>query len=403
MGQFTLMLSLPMLVALAVVAAGQAPPPYREPDGHPAPSNVPGQAFPRILSDLRVTFRVTAPNAREVLVEPFDSSGLGSREFPMARGADGVWSVTTSPVRPGFHYYELVVDGYHCADRNSETFYGWFRQISGLEVPDPMLDFYEARKAPHGNVRAVYYHSKVTGSLRRAFVYTPPGYDGTRGRYPTLYLQHDEGESESGWSNQGRANFILDNLISEGRAVPMLVVMDNGYANLADGVAAAPRNVKLPRSWRSVSAFERVLLEDLIPTIDRDFRTVADADHRALAGHFMGGTQALDIGLQHMDRFRWLGCFSGMHRPFDSAFGVLANPGEANRKIRLLWLGNGSGDGTLRDGESAHMLLEHRGVRHVWFTCPGSHEWQVWRKHLNAFAPLLFRARPGSLAGSDRN
>ena len=195
------------MLAFAAVAAGQGAPPDLQ--GRPAPSNVRGKAYPRILGDLRITFRVTAPNAKEVLVAPHSSdSGLGPRPYPMTRGADGAWTVTTPPVRPGFHYYELIVDGYHTTDPNSETYFGWGQQTSGLEVPDPTLDFYEAKNVPHGEVRAIWYHSAVTGKPRRAFVYTPPGYDAGRARYPALYLQHGAGESERGWSNQGRANFI---------------------------------------------------------------------------------------------------------------------------------------------------------------------------------------------------
>ena len=149
----------------------------------------------------------------------------------MARAADGSWMVTTPPVVPGFHYYELIVDGFHCPDVNSESYFGWGQQSSGLEVPDPNLDFYNVKDVPHGEVRTVWYRSSVTGMARRALVYTPPGYDRTQDRYPVLYLQHGAGESERGWTNQGRANFILDNLLAEKRVVPMMVVMDNGYAD----------------------------------------------------------------------------------------------------------------------------------------------------------------------------
>jgi enterochelin esterase family protein len=366
-----------LLLCAPAAAGAQAPA-----EGVPAPSNVRGRAYPRIHPDLRVTFQVRAPDAREVLVAPRNrDSGLGLEPYKMTKGADGVWTVTTPPVRPGFHYYELVVDGFRCPDPNSETFFGWAQQTSALEVPDPALTFYDARDVPHGEVRAVWYHSKVTGQPRRAFVYTPPGYDTGRERYPVLYLQHGAGESERGWSAQGRANFIMDNLIADRRVVPMLVVMDHGYADLPGQEAGA----------RGSNAFARVVLENLVPHIDRHFRTRADADHRAIAGLSMGAGQAVSIGLANLDRFRWIGAFSGGMRNFNAAEGPLANPAEANRRIRLLWIGCGTEDALYANNEQAHAALERAGIRHQWFSGPGSHEWQVWRKHLYAFAPLLFR------------
>ncbi len=382
MGQFTILLALSLLTTCAIAAAGQQPA-SPEPEGAPAPSNVRGRAYPRVLPDLRVSFRVVAPTAREVLVSPHSrDSGLGPMPYSMTRGADGAWTVTTPPVRPGFHYYELIVDGLHCTDPSSETFFGYGQQTSALEVPDPMLDFYEPRAVPHGDVRAIWYSSSVTGKVRRAYVYTPPGYDAGRKRFPVLYLQHGAGESERGWSAQGRANFIMDNLIAAGQTMPMLVVMDNGYADLPKG--------STPAAGQAAGVFGRVVLEDLIPMIDRQFRTVPDPEHRAIAGLSMGGGQALALGLQHLDRFRWIGCFSGAIGGFDAGSGPLADPQAANRKIRLLWIGCGVGDGLYPICERAHAGLDLAGIRNVWFSGPGSHEWLVWRKHLHAFAPLLF-------------
>ena len=389
-----LLLLVPLLLSLASMVIAQ---PSGEGDGVPAPSNVRSRAYPRILPDLRVVFRVIAPSASEVQVAPKGSdSGLGPRPYPLTKGADSVWAVTTPPVRPGFHYYELIIDGVHCTDPSSETYFGWGQQTSGLEVPDPSLDFYEPKSVPHGDVRAVWYPSKVSGKVRRAFVYAPPGYDSSRKRYPVLYLQHGAGESERGWSNQGRANFILDNLIAGGKAVPMLVVMDNGYADPPAGSMRPPGP-----GGRAPNLFGRVVLEDLIPTIDREFRTVADADHRALAGLSMGGGQALDIGLNNLDKFHWIGCFSGAVGNFDAKSGALANPAEANRKIKLLWIGCGIDDGLYHACERAHTSLDLAGIRNKWFSGPGAHEWQVWRKHLHAFAPLLFQSSPTGVAAVD--
>jgi enterochelin esterase family protein len=277
----------------------------------------------------------------------------------------------------------LIVDGFHCPDSNSETYFGWAQQTSGLEVPDPALHFYDERAVPHGRVEAVFYPSSVTGKTRRAFVYTPPGYEGSRKRYPVLYLQHGAGESERGWSNQGRMNWIMDNLLGENAVVPMLVVMDHGYADLSPGATDEAK----------AGAFGRVLLEDLIPLIDHQFRTRAHPEHRALAGLSMGGGQAMRIGLAHPETFRSIGIFSGAVRNFDLKSGPLADVKAANERLRLLWIGCGQQDGLYPASEQLHLALEKAGIRHQWFSGPGSHEWQVWRKHLHAFAPLLFRDR----------
>jgi len=212
-------------------------------EGVPAASNVPGQGFPRVGSELRASFRIKAPEAKRVVVRIG-----GSQDVPMTKGVDGVWAVTTGPLVPGFHYYWFVVDGVIVEDPGSEGFYGWGRMGSGIEIPEKGADYYEAKEVPHGEVRAVWYFSKITGAWRRCFVYTPAGYDGDQAvRYPVLYLQHGSGEDERGWSTQGRMNFIMDNLIAEGRAKPMIVVMDRGYAIRAgEGGGATTRAATRP-------------------------------------------------------------------------------------------------------------------------------------------------------------
>src|SRR5215469_533312 len=217
------------LLALALLACGLAG--ARADDAKPATSNVARAGYPRIHPDRRVTFRLRAPDAKGVKVQPGGAdNGLGKGPYEMERSDDGNWTVTIPPAVPGFHYYWLVVDGVAVNDPGSETFFGYGKPTSGVEVPEKGVDFYDAKDVPHGEVRAFWYHSRVTGKPRRAFVYTPPGYDAGKGRYPVLYLQHGAGEDERGWTTQGRANFILDNLIAAGRARPMLVVMDRGYA-----------------------------------------------------------------------------------------------------------------------------------------------------------------------------
>jgi enterochelin esterase family protein len=212
-----------------------------EPEGRPAPSTVRGKEFPRIHADRRVTFRVNAPAAKQVAVagRAADSGMNGNTPYEMKQIKDGVWEVTTAPLRPGFQYYELIIDGIHMNDPSSEAYFGWGQPTSGLEVPDEGLDFYTEKDVPRGEVRIQPYLSKTTGEFRRAYVYTPPGYDAQSGtRYPVLYLQHGAGENETSWTWQGKANVILDNLIAGRKARPMIVVMDHGYAVKAGQTAA---------------------------------------------------------------------------------------------------------------------------------------------------------------------
>jgi enterochelin esterase-like enzyme len=355
----------------------------------PAPSNVRGGEYPKIAPDLRVTFRVKAPNAKSVAVagRAEDSGMNGNAPYGMTRGENGIWTVTTEPVRPGFHYYEIIIDGWHCNDPASETYFGWGQPTSGLEVPDPALDFYDIKDVPHGDVRACWYRSRVTGTTRRVVVYTPPGYDRKpKQRFPVLYLQHGAGESERAWTAQGRVNFILDNLIAAGKARPMVIVMENGYAVNADAVAG-------PGS-RGNGAFPELVVKDLVPFIDSNFRTLADRNHRAVAGLSMGAGQAMQIGLGNPDLFAYVAGLSGGVRNFDpqtSFGGIFFDPVAANKRFRLLWLGCGTEDRLYSSGIGLHDALTASGIRHVWFEGPGSHEWQVWRKHLNDIAPRLFQ------------
>ncbi len=352
-------------------------------DSQPASTNVRGAEYPRVHTDARVTFRCKAPGAAKVQLQPGgDDNGLGKGPMEMTRGADGVWSLTTPPVVPGFHYYWFLVDGVAVNDPASETFFGWGRQTSGIDVPEPGADFYAARDVPHGDVRIRWYLSKTTGAWRRAYVYTPAPYDRQpRKRYPVLYLQHGAGEDERGWTVQGRAHFILDNLIAAGQAKPMIVVMDQGYA-------AAPGQP---------NAFEQVMLQDLIPMIDRTYRTVAKREQRALAGLSMGGGQALQIGLTHLDTFAWIGAFSAPPRvgpDLKTAYnGAFADAAAFNKKVRLFWMGAGTGEARFHQSAQAlHETFEKAGIRNVFYVSQGTaHEWQTWRRHLHQFAPLLFQ------------
>jgi enterochelin esterase-like enzyme len=403
------------LLPLSVMAQGQPPAPG---DSSPASTNVPGAAYPRITPDLRVIFRIQAPEAQKVEFE------LG-KHYAAQKDAEGFWTATTDPQAPGFHYYFLVIDGVRVSDPASESFYGWGRQASGIEIPEQGVDYYLPKDVPHGDVRERWYHSATTGAWRRVYVYTPPGYDTDRDtRYPVLYLQHGAGEDERGWGNQGRVAFIMDNLIAERKARPMLVVMEKGYATKPGmsgaGVPAPPappqgtagRPAGAPDLSRRFQAFDEVLTKDLIPYIDSAFRTIPDRDHRALAGLSMGGFQAFSIGLDHLDLFSSIGGFSGAGGGFGGAAvdlktahnGVMADAGQFNRRVPVLFLSIGTAE-PQRMQESVrgyHDALTKAGIKTVFYESPGtSHEWLTWRRSLHEFAPLLFQ-EPGQAVSNRR-
>jgi enterochelin esterase-like enzyme len=259
------------------------------------------------------------------------------------------------------------------------------------------VHFYDVKDVPHGEVRAIWYRSKVTGKWRRANIYTPPDYDANpRTRYPVLYLQHGAGEDERAWTNQGRANFILDNLIAQSKAKPMLVVMDSGYATKASQ-AATPAQPDQAGFLARVIAFEEVILTDLVPLIDTTYRTRADCDHRAMAGLSMGGFQSLQIALGHLDMFAYIGAFSSppIGGPLDTKTaynGVFGKPSAFNARVRLLWLGAGTSEAMFHERAKAmHDALEKAGINNVFVESSGTaHEWQTWRRALHDFAPRLF-------------
>jgi len=363
-------------------------------EGRPATTNVMGAEYPRVHSDLSVTFRVEAPDAKKVQVD------LG-RLWDMERDGEGVWSVTIPGQVPGFHYYYLAIDGVRVSDPASRSFYGVGRHSSGIEIPEAGVDFYAIRDVPHGEVRSRWYLSTVTGEWRRCFVYTPPGYEtDLQARYPVLYLQHGMGEDETGWTVQGRANFILDNLIAAGQAEPMIIVMDNGYARRAG--TPAPTAPGLAGIRAAIGGFQDLMLNDVIPMIDRTYRTLADREHRAMAGLSMGGNQTCQLTLRNLDRFAWIGAFSGTGNglstdPIDPETfidGVFADGPAFNEKVRLLWIGMGTEEPDPFPGAigAFRKMLDDAGVEYVYFESPGTaHEWLTWRRDLHDFAPRLFR------------
>jgi len=323
-------------------------------DFRPATTNVWGAEYPRVDGAGRVEIRIKAPEATKLRVNFWSGP-----KMEMVKQPDGFWTVTTPPLVPGLHYYTLVVDGAEVSDPGSHAFFGGGKHASAVEVPDPGADYYAIRAVPHGQVREVWYDSKVTGTWRHALIYLPPDYDEqTKARYPVLYLQHGGGEDETGWIRQGRANFILDNLIAAGTGKPMIVVMAYGYARRAGQPAPdlTGRPVGSPERAKAMqdmaAAFEDDVTQALIPFVDATFRTIPDRDHRAMAGLSMGGMQTFHVTLNHLDLFSHIGGFSGAAGPLvlggqpldpKTAYnGVFADPTAFAKKVRLLWLGVGT-------------------------------------------------------------
>jgi enterochelin esterase-like enzyme len=381
----------------------------QEPAGfRPAETNVWAADHPRIDGAGRVAIRIKAPEAAKVRV-----SFWSGPKLELVKQPDGFWTVETPPLVPGLHYYTLTVDGAEFADPGSRAFFGGGKYASAVEIPEPGADYYSIRAVPHGQVREVWYDSKVTGSWRHALVYLPPGYDqDTKVRYPVLYLQHGGGEDETGWIRQGRANFILDNLIAEGRSQPMIVVMAYGYASRAGQAPPPPPGARAFGSPEALKAMREMtetfaadLTEALLPFVDSTFRTLPDREHRAMAGLSMGGMQTFHVTLGRLDLFSHIGGFSGAAGPL--AFGdrgkldprtdfggVMADPAAFAKKVRLLWLGVGTAEPErFRDGiRSLHASLTQAGIAHVYQESEGTdHEWQTWRRNLHDFAPRLFR------------
>jgi enterochelin esterase-like enzyme len=373
-------------------------------DFQPATTNVWGAEYPRVDRSGRVQLRLKAPDAAKVRVNFWSGP-----KAEMTRQADGFWTFTTPPLVPGLHYYTFVIDGAEVSDTGSQSFFGGGKYASAVEVAEPGSAYYSIQDLPHGQVREVWYHSKVTGSWRHALVYLPPSYETqTRQRFPVLYLQHGGGEDETGWIRQGRANFILDNLIAEGKCKPMIVVMAYGYARRAGQTApvltgppaGSPDRMKAMREM--MSAFEDDVTQALIPFIDRTFRTLKDRHHRAMAGLSMGGMQTFQITLNHLNLFSYIGGFSGAGGmlgdqkmdPRTDYNGVFADPAAFARKVHLLWVGVGTVEPErLRAAlQRLHTSLLEAKIQHIFYESPGTdHEWQTWRRCLKDFAPRLFR------------
>jgi enterochelin esterase family protein len=388
-------LTLFALISLSLFRSGLAQDVAWKDDWKPSAANIADQEYPKINSERRAQFRIKAPDAKDVSVN------IG-KPLTITKGEDGVWTITTSPLDVGFHFYRVLIDGASVADPASEIFRGGGGGglSSGIEVPTGE-DFFELKNVPHGEVRERSYFSKTTQAWRRIFVYTPPDYEqNTAARYPVLYLQHGGGEDERGWPVQGRVSAIMDNLIAEGKARPMLIVMARGYA-LKPG--EEPFRFQPPRPGekmppldhkRIFSTLDEVFINELIPLIDGTYRTKTDRVHRAMAGLSWGGMQTRTIGLGHLETFSQFGFFSG--GSIDPT--TLSDLAAFKEKAKVVFIGYGSrelSDGLNRSGDDPKAnvaTLRQAGVNAVFYVSPDTaHEWHTWRRCLHEFAPLLFQ------------
>ncbi|WP_288278047.1 bifunctional carbohydrate acetyl esterase/feruloyl esterase [uncultured Prevotella sp.] len=358
-------------------------------DAVTAENAIPGNEFPKIDSQRRAYFRIQAPQAKKVVVD------ICSKKYDMQPQGNGVFMAVTDPLPVGFHYYFLNIDGVNFIDPASETYFGCNRECGGLEVPEgPEGDYYRPQQGiAHGQVRSIYYHSPNSkfGEWRHALVYTPAEYElakNAKKRYPVLYLQHGMGEGETSWMLQGKMQHIMDNAIGKGEAVPMIVVMESGDIKQPFGGG----NNQAGRSEYGAS-FYPVLLNDLIPYIDANFRTKTDRDSRAMAGLSWGGHQTFDVALTNLDKFAWIGTFSGAIFGLDvkTAYdGVFANADEFNKKVHYMYMNWGSDD--FVNSQSIVDGLRQLGIKVDSSVSQGTgHEFLTWRRGLHEFIPHLFK------------
>jgi len=379
--------TLATITLAAVCFAAQAQTNQPADDWKSSPSNMPGQQFPQVNSEGRVRARLQAPQAQSVQL---NISGV---KFPMTKDTNGVWMGDSTPQDPGNHYYGLVVDGAEVPDPNGSFIFGSGAWRNAVEIPAADQDFYALKNVPHGQVREIYYFGKTSNTQRRCFVYTPPDYDkDPTKRFPVLYLLHGYNENETGWSHQGCAGLIMDNLIAEGKATPFIIVMENSAITIRPGFVphGAPPAGGPPRGngrgMFDFSTFEHALLEDVIPFMDANFRTMADQPHRALAGLSMGGMQTRAIALAHLDTFSHIGIFSGGSIATNEITDMIA----FKQKVKVVFVSYGSRENGAA-GKADVAALKTAGVNSVYYESPNTaHEWQTWRRSLHEFAPLLF-------------
>jgi len=357
------------------------------------PTTQQGKQYPQVNSERKVRVSIPAREAQRVQLD------IGGVKYDLKKDTSGVWIGESAPQDEGFHYYQLNIDGASVPDPGSLYFFGASRWGSGIEVPSKDQDFFAMKNVPHGQLRENQYFSKTSNSVRRVYIYTPPGYDNNNNskKYPVLYLQHGMGENETGWGNQGHANLIMDNLIAEGKATPFIIVMENSAVDLS-GMPRRPRPGSTPgqgapgpsmNSFNFAGQFERILIDDLIPYVESNFRVIADQKHRGMAGLSMGGMQTRSIVKTNPDKFSYVGLFSsGTFSPTEiKDIEVFKKAG----KLVFMSFGGRESAGAAQIGAVAEEW-NTIGIKGVSYVSPETaHEWHSWRRSLYEFAPLLFK------------
>ncbi|HEX8984421.1 MAG TPA: alpha/beta hydrolase-fold protein [Bryobacteraceae bacterium] len=358
------------LLAASLCLFAQGPPPVRSPEVQP---------------DRRVTFRLRAPNAQEVFL-----ALEGAQHAPMQKDGQGVWSLTTNPLEPDFYGYSFLVDGVGLTDpSNPVRKPNFLSQSSEVHVPGPSTLAWETNDVPHGVLHRHLYRSEVVGDQRDYYVYTPPSYNPkAKTRYPVLYLLHGFSDDAGGWTAVGRANVILDNLIAQGKAKPMLIVMPLGYGAPEILFRTGPRDPALRQ--RNIEKFRDALLTEVMPRVEKDYQVGKGRESRAIAGLSMGGAESLYVGLNALDRFAWVAAFSsgGLNNDYAAMFPSL--DAKAASQLRLLWIGCGTEDGLIASNRKLVEWLKSKDIRPTVVETPGAHTWMVWRRYLAEVAPLLF-------------
>lgn len=349
---------------------------------------------PQVNADRTITLRFRAPNAKEVVA----IGEIDGKDHPMTKDAAGIWSVTIGPLAADIYNYQFRVDGIVAMDPQNPQVklgFGAFPPASLVEVPADGLAFDDAKPVPHGTVRLETYDSKTVGAPRSLWIYTPPGYDKGTQKYPVFYLLHGSGTIDSSWILTGRENIIMDNLLAEGKTKPMIIVNPLGYVEEGVGlgpVRTADANATSGRGGPA-NAFGDDLIDDVIPYVEKNFRTLKDADHRALGGLSMGGGQTISVGFPHLDLFHTLIIMSMGAQNADTAYpAFFGNPAATNKTLKLLWLGVGKDDNLVGPmAKSLEATLAAKGIKHVYSVSEGRHEWVVWRHALYEVAPQMFR------------
>ena len=360
------------------------------PEGSYSPvTNINRNGFPRVLKDGSVMFRVNAPQAQQVQID------LGGMKYDMTKGEAGVWMVTTKPQVPGFHYYSLITDGVSTADPASQSFYGCSRWSSAIEIPEAGMDDFEVQQVAHGEVRTVYYYSKVDESWRPLMIYTPANYADVKAPLPVVYIQHGGGEDHRGWMEQGRTAQIMDNLIAAGKAQPMVVVSSNSNVRARNGGFGGGY------SWEGMQAFRSELIDNIIPFVEKNYKVRKDRKGRAMCGLSMGGGQSFYIGLRDPEVFSNVGVFStGMFGGIQGASnfdlekevpGILTDTKTFNKNFDVFFMSCGEQDPRIEYTRNIVRKMRDGGVEVKFNSYPGDHEWQVWRKSFHEFAQYLFK------------